>query len=228
MPTVPEPVLLRPQFAIPSDWRLDDLHQRLGEIPAERIRLNPPPGYATEDDVLRIHSQEGILCELDDGVLVEKPMVWYEAILAGLIIHKITSFTLAKNLGQVLSSDGILKFLRGKVRIPDVCFISWGRFPKEKLPRRPIPLLIPDLVVEILSDTNTKTEMDHKLRLYFNAGVSLVWYVDPATRTATAYESADQSVLIPVDGGLNGGKILPGFSLSLKQLFDEADRQGPG
>jgi len=228
MSTVPEPVLLQPQFAIPSDWRLDDIHQRLGEIPAERIRLNPPPGYATEDDVLRIHAQEGILCELDDGVLVEKPMGWYESILAGLILTEIRLYIRENPLGQVLSSDGILKFLPGKVRIPDVCFISWGRFPKEKLPRRPIPLLIPDLVVEVLSGSNTKEEMDQKLKLYFKAGVSLVWYVDPATRTATAYESLDQATTIPSGGELNGGNVLPEFTLSLKQLFEEADRQGPG
>jgi hypothetical protein len=64
MSIVPEPITLRPQFAIPSDWRLADLQQRLGNIPAERIRLNPPPGYATEEDVLRIEDQEDILCEL--------------------------------------------------------------------------------------------------------------------------------------------------------------------
>ena len=150
MSTVPDPVLLQPQFAIPSDWRLDDLHQRLGEISAERIRLSPPPGYATEEDVLRIHAQEGVLCELDDGVLVEKAMGWYESILAGLILTEIRLYLRDHPLGQVLASDGILKFLPGKVRIPDVSFISWGRFPDSKLPRRPIPMLIPDLVVEVL------------------------------------------------------------------------------
>lgn len=227
MSTLPDPVILQPQFAIPSDWRLGDIHQRLGEIPAERIRLNPPPGYATEDDVLRIHDHEGILCELDDGVLVEKAMGWYESILAGLIIHRITSFTLERNLGQVLSSDGILKFLPGKIRIPDACFISWARFPKERLPRRPIPLLIPDLVVEVLSDSNTQQEMEQKLELYFQAGVRLVWYVEPNTRTATAYESTRRPVKIPSDGNLDGGNVLPGFTLSLRQLFEEADRQGP-
>ncbi len=50
MSTAFEPTRLTPQFAIPRDWRLADLQQRLGDIPAERIRLNPPPGYATEED----------------------------------------------------------------------------------------------------------------------------------------------------------------------------------
>ena len=227
MSTIPDPVWLQPQFPIPSDWRLEDLHQRLGEISAERIRLNPPPGYATEEDVLRIQAQEGILCELDDGVLVEKTMGWYESILAGLILTEIRLYLREHPLGQVLAADGILKFLPGKVRIPDVSFISWGRFPDKQLPRRPIPSLIPDLVVEVLSDTNTKSEMERKLILYFSAGVRLVWYVDPATQTATAYESLDQPMVVPAGGVLSGGDILPDFELSLDRLFEEASRQGP-
>ena len=60
--------------AMPSDWSLADLMHHLGDVPLERIRLNPPPGYATEEDVLRIEASEDRLYELEDGVLVEKPM----------------------------------------------------------------------------------------------------------------------------------------------------------
>ena len=154
-------------------------------------------------------------------------MRWYESILAGLILTEIRLFLREQPLGQVLASDGILKFLPGKIRIPDVCFISWQRFPKERLPRRPIPLLIPDLVVEVLSETNTQSEMDQKLKLYFEAGVTLVWYVNPATRTAIAYTGPGASMSVGTTEALVGGDVLAGFTLSLEKLFQEADRQGP-
>ncbi len=227
MSTVFEPTRLTPQFAIPRDWRLADLQQRLGDIPAERIRLNPPPGYATEEDVLRIEAEEGVLCELEEGILVEKPMGWYESCIAATIVIGIGIFLKTHELGQVLTADGSLKILPGIVKIPDVSFISWSRFPKEKLPRRPIPALIPDLVVEVLSETNTRKEMDAKLVRYFESGVRLVWYIDPATRSATVYNAADQGVEIPPTGQLDGGEVLPGFTLSLMSLFEQADRQGP-
>ncbi len=221
------PVRLTPQFAIPRDWRLADLQQRLGDIPAERIRLNPPPGYATEEDVLRIEAEEDVLCELEEGILVEKPMGWYESLLAGLIITAINKHLEKNHLGRALGADGSLQILPGIVKIPDVSFISWSRFPREELPRRPIPALIPDLVVEVLSETNTKQEMNAKLKRYFQAGVSLVWYVDPTSRSATVYTGADRATLIPPTGELDGGDVLPGFNLSLPWLFEQADRRAP-
>ncbi len=210
----------------PSDWSLADLQRHLGGIPAERIRLVPPPGYATEEDVLEIEAREDRLYELEDGVLVEKPMGWYEAIVALLIGTKLNVYLETNELGQVLGADGSVKILPGKVKIPDVSFISWKRFPKERLKRRPIPALVPDLVVEVLSETNTKQEMDNKLAKYFQAGVSLVWYVDPETRSARTYTNATSVTEIPPDGMLTGGDVLPGFELSLHWLFERADRQG--
>ncbi len=213
------------QAAWPSGWSLADLQRHLGNIPLERIRLNPPPGYATEEDVLRIESAEDRLYELEDGVLVEKPMGWYESIIATLISFKIRQFLEEHDSGQVLGSDGSLKILPGIVKMPDVSFISWERFPKQKLARRPIPSLVPDLAIEVLSETNTATEMQSKLERYFEAGVRRVWYIQPETRSATCYTSPTQSETIPSDGSLTGQDVLPGFQLSLSWLFEQADRQ---
>ncbi len=228
MMTISSTVQLTPQFQIPVGWNFADLQERLGNIPAERIRINPPPGYATEDDVLRIEAEEGILCELEDGILVEKPMGWYESILASLIIRKMGYYLDENDLGQVLGAGGSLNILPGIVKIPDVSFISWSRFPATGVPRRPIPALIPDLVVEVLSDTNTKQEMDAKLLRYFQSGVKLVWYIESKTRSAVVYTAVDKSVEIPPTGELDGGDVLPGFMLSVAWLFEKADRQGPG
>ncbi len=216
------------QSQLPVHWTIADLQAHLGDIPAERIRLFPPPGYATEADVLEIENREDRLCELEDGILVEKPMGWYESILALLVARKIGNYLDDHDLGQVLGADGSLKILPRMVKIPDVSFVSWARFPKERLGRRPIPALIPDLVVEVLSDTNTKKEMAMKLDRYFKAGVLLVWYIDPKSRSATAFTSPSDAVQVEEGGELDGGEVLPGFSLSLAWLFERADRQsGP-
>ncbi|MGH7127639.1 MAG: hypothetical protein ACREJB_04840 [Planctomycetaceae bacterium] len=62
----------------PAGWTNADLVEHLGGVPLSRIRMVPPPGLATEADVLRIVNEEDRLCELIDGVLVEKPMGYYE------------------------------------------------------------------------------------------------------------------------------------------------------
>jgi Uma2 family endonuclease len=207
---------------------LADLQQHLGGIPAERIRLVPAPGTATEQDLLDIADHEDRLYELEDGVLVEKAMGWQEAVLAAWIIGEITAYLKTHDLGQVMGADGPLQILPGKVKLPDVSFIGWKRFPKERLGRRPIPALVPDLVVEVLSDTNTQREMDRKRKQYFQAGVTLVWYIDPKTRSARAFTSPTGVTQLDEDSALDGGQVLPGFRLSLRELFERADRQGSG
>ena len=108
----------------------------------------------------------------------------------------------------------------GLVRIPDVAFISWERLPgKVVVPDEAIPDLAPDLAVEVLSEGNTKEEMERKLKDYFFAGVRLVWYIDLKKRTAEVYTSPDQGVTLTEGQTLDGGEVLPGFRLPLRQLF---------
>ena len=61
-------------LAPPTVWTAADIVRRFGPIRMDRIRTNPPPGLATEEDVIEIHDREDRLCELIDGVLVEKTM----------------------------------------------------------------------------------------------------------------------------------------------------------
>ena len=60
---------------------LADLLEQLGGLAPARVRFRPPPGTATEKDVLEVEAHEDRLCELVDGVLVEKAMGWRESIL---------------------------------------------------------------------------------------------------------------------------------------------------
>jgi Uma2 family endonuclease len=154
-------------------------------------------------------------------------MGWQEAILATWISSKIAAYLESHDLGQVLGADGPLKILPGIVKLPDVSFIGWHRFPKHRLGRRPIPALVPDLAVEVLSESNTTAEMERKLKQYFEAGVTLVWYIDPETRSARVYAGPTDVTVVDQNGLLDGGPVLPGFQLSLRELFARADRQGP-
>ena len=62
-----------------------------------------------------------------------------------------------------------------------------------------------------------------KLRDYFAAGVQLVWYIDPSTRTARAYTAEDDGVEFGIGDVLSAGDLLPGFELSLARLFAKLD-----
>jgi Uma2 family endonuclease len=193
--------------------------KRLGNIPAERVRLNPTPGTATEKDVLDVLDRENRPCELVEGTLVEKAVGYEESELALLIGTLLNNFVRPRKLGIVTGADGTIRLFPGLVRIPDVAFASWGCFPDRKRPKARIPQLAPDLVVEVLSKGNTKPEMAKKLGEYFGAGVRVVWLVDHRKRTVRVHASIDESVLIKEDQALDGGAVLPGFMLRLDELF---------
>ncbi|MCA1594933.1 MAG: Uma2 family endonuclease, partial [Chloroflexi bacterium] len=131
------------------------------------------------------------------------------------------------DLGIVLGEAGMLRLAPGLVRAPDVSFISWDRFPGGQLVPEPIPDLAPDLAVEVLSDGNTAAEMDRKLQEYFAAGSRLVWYVEPRLRTVHVYSSPTKFQVVGSDGTIDGGNVLPGFTISVADWFERAERHMP-
>jgi Uma2 family endonuclease len=120
----------------------------------------------------------------------------------------------------------MMRLFPGLVRIPDVAFISWERLPNRRVPTEPLPDVAPDLAVEVLRVGNTPGEMARKRQDYFASGAHLVWQVDPRTRTVEVCTAPDQSTVLHEAQILEGGTVLPGFTLALQELFAEFDLQG--
>jgi Uma2 family endonuclease len=220
MATVPVP-------PSPTPDNLAELVELLGGIPLERIRFHPPPGTATEADVITaMEAPRKRLCELIDGVLVEKAVGFTESVLASKLIFLLMGFVESRNLGLITAPDGTVRLWAGRVRIPDVAFTSWDRMPGRRRPPQPIPGLAPNLAVEILSASNTLAEMVRKRADYFAAGVQLVWIIDPVARTITVYTDPNTDTTLTEADTLDGSLALPGFTLPLRNLFRELDRQG--
>jgi Uma2 family endonuclease len=203
----------------PKLRNLAELIDRLGGIPLDRVRMDPLPGTATVHDVVKVDAHEDRLCELVDSVLVEKTMGLYESQIAYLIGAALLKFVTKGDLGIVAGPDGMIRILGNQVRMPDVAFYGWDSLPDGEIPDEPAPEIVPDLAVEVLSRSNSSGEMARKLREYFSAGVRLVWYVDPAAKSVTVYTSLSRNKVVPHDGTLDGGKVLPGFELPVRELF---------
>lgn len=202
-----------------------ELLKKLGGIPGERVLLDPPPGTATEKDVLEVEARQGRICELVDGVLVEKAMGFEESFLALEIAFLLRQFLAEHKLGILAGEQGPFRLWPGLVRIPDVSFISWNQLPNRKVPKKAIPELYPDLAVEVLSRKNTKAEIDRKLHEYFRSGTRLAWVVDPRKRNVRVYTGPDQVDLLNEDQSLDGGEVLPGLSLPLHEVFAQLEEE---
>ncbi len=221
--TEPQPLRTTSRFQ-----NFAEVMEAVGNVPGYRLRVSPAAGLATEDDLLAIHAKEGKICELIDGILVEKDMASFESAVAIVLAFYIKLFQreTKQKLGVVLGEAGFLRLLPGRVFAPDVSFISWKKMPGGKFPKAPIASLVPDLAVEVLSKGNTEEEIKLKVRAYFQAGSRLVWVVDPKTRTVRVHTSLRKSVLLTEDQSVEGGKVLPGFALSIREWFVEAESGG--
>jgi Uma2 family endonuclease len=198
---------------------VEDLLDELGGIPASRVWVIPPIGQATIQDVIDVRNHTKRICELVDGTLVEKPMGYLESMVAMVLVNALQNFVLPRKLGIVTGEAGMMNLFAQLVRIPDVAFTSWARFPGGKPTNAPVPKLAPDLAVEVLSASNTPREIARKLREYFKAGVRLAWVIDIQLRTVAVYTSPDNPTILSGDDSLNGGEVLPGFTFPLRELF---------
>lgn len=208
-------MIVRANFT-PAVQTMAEVVRDLGDIPLERIRAKPAPGSATERDLLKAGKP---VCELIDGVLVEKPVGDRESLLAAEISALVRNQIRADDLGVVLGADGYFRLSGGQVRAPDVSFTPWSEFPDEEIPEEAYWSVAPALFVEVLSPKNTIAEIDRKLREFFAAGSRLAWVIDPKTQTAKVYTSPKRFKVIDARGTLDGGKVLPGFTLALADLF---------
>ena len=209
----------------PALHTLADLLERLGGVPLDRIRFRPF-GTATLQDVLEVQQREGRLCEVVEGVLLEKTVGCNESSLAVFLSGLLNAFVISRNLGIVTGPDGTVELRADLVRIPDVAFTSWDRLPGRRRPAAPVPNVIPNLVVEILSRANTAGEMALKRDDYFSVGVQLLWEIDPELRRIVAYTSPTVSVVYGTADLLHADAVLPDFVLCVRELFAELDRHG--
>jgi Uma2 family endonuclease len=201
-----------------------DLLARVGDIPLSRICSDPAPGTATEQDLLDLHVETGRLYELVHGVLVEKVLGYPEGFLAATLIYFLSTWVHPRKLGAVGAPDAMMRLAPHLVRLPDVSFVRWEYFPNRQVQLdQPVPDLVPDLAVAILSLSNTRDEIERKRREYFSRGTQLVWVIDPRARTAEVFTSPTVSTVLQETGTLDGGAVLPGFTLPLRELFAELD-----
>lgn len=158
--------------------------------------------------------------ELVDGVLVMmSPASGDHGSVAVRLSSALAAWVYERESGEVFDSS--TGFILGRdpdtLRAPDAAFVSAARLPAR---RRGYLEVAPDLVAEILSPSNTVMEMSRKLRDYFRAGVRLVWVIDPETRGVVVH-TADAPIRdwLEGDGTLDGGDVLPGFTLPVARLF---------
>jgi Uma2 family endonuclease len=158
--------------------------------------------------------------ELINGEIVEMPTFPYTSALAARLVILIGMYVMQHDLGHVTGADGGYEVDDENLLAPDVAFISKTR--QESLPDdrfNPIP---PDLAIEVVSASDLKDgtrRIEDKLAAYMGAGVPLVWYVYPERQEVEVHRPGQSGITVGVDGTLDGGDVLPGLTISVRDIF---------
>jgi Uma2 family endonuclease len=178
------------------------------------------PGQTVED-YLALADSRG--WELDDGLLVEKP-VGTQSSWVSSYLHILIGFFLREHpMGLVFHADTAYQCFPdypSRVRKPDVSFIRHGRLSPTEF-SEPFIRIPPDLAAEVVSPNDGFMEVDRKVRQYLDAGVRLVWVVNPDLRTVAIHHPASPVTIVDEHGRVSGEDVLPGFSFAVAELFPQ-------
>ena len=161
------------------------------------------------------------LWELIDGELIELTPSGGEASSIGaLILVRLGSHIVPRRLGKLYNADGGFVLFPGRdiVRAADAAFVAAGRLPPPA-EQRGFLRLAPDLVVEVVSPSDRMTDVMAKVAMWLDAGVRLVWVVEPDARSVTVVGPDRTPRRLGVGDELDGGEVLPEFRVEVAELF---------
>jgi Uma2 family endonuclease len=159
--------------------------------------------------------------EVLDGMLVERETMGRGHGRLGFDLgFALGLFVKPRELGEIYTSDTSFVIARDPLQIlkPDISFVAKERLTPE-VDEKGYVLLVPDLVVEVASPNDRPSRVRRKIERYREAGVRLIWLVQPRLRTVTVYAAGEEPRTLGEDDELDGGNVLPGFRLRLAEIF---------
>jgi Uma2 family endonuclease len=172
----------------------------------------------TVEDFMRLPESVGsqdVRYELVEGELVAmSPGMLSHNLIRDTLLVILKTFVGPRKLGTVVSEQAF-QLSERTVRVPDVALVQAGRQLATDRPTEGAP----DLVMEVVSPTNTAREMDQRVSDYFAAGCRRVWVVYPEEREVYIHGLAGVTRRRG-DHVLEDAELLPGFSVKVSSLFE--------
>ncbi len=156
--------------------------------------------------------------ELIEGVLAPLPPRNFEhGVVQANVASTLFDFVHENSFGKVVGRVG---FTLGRnpdtVLAPDLAFIAAARYPEETAG---FPELAPDLLVEVISSSNTPGETERKMAIYLEAGVKVIWIVYPRQRQIVEHAPGNPPAVFTDADSLTGGDLLPGLAIPVADVY---------
>lgn len=161
--------------------------------------------------------------ELVDGQLVERNASTLSSLVEGLVYVKVQPYVAVNKLGLVWPGTLSIQCFPDnpdQIRRPDLSFVKAERLTPELLQTGHFPIA-PDLTAEVVSPGDSAHEVAQKIEDYRNAGVSLIWIIEPVLRIVDIYRKSGLNSRLREGDELLGEDVLPGFRCLVVELFPE-------
>jgi Uma2 family endonuclease len=173
------------------------------------------------DEELMALPKDGYKRELLQGEIIMSPAGSEHGMICVRLVVALEQHIRLHKLGAVLDSSTGFRLNPDDLLSPDAAFVSKSRLAGLKRLPRGFFAGAPDLVVEVLSPSDTAERMHEKLSQYFAHGARLAWVINPAERNALVYRAPEADRLLRLTDALDGEEVISGFRLPLVELFAE-------
>lgn len=173
------------------------------------------------DEELMALPKDGYKRELLHGEIIMSPAGSEHGLICVRMASELEGHSRRHKLGLVFDSSTGFRLTSEDLLSPDAAFVAKIRFAGLKRVPRGFFAGAPDLVVEVLSPSDTAERMHAKLSSYFAHGTRLAWVINPAERNALVYRGPEADRLLRLPDTFDGEDVLPGFRLPLAELFVE-------
>ncbi len=189
-------------------------NQSKSELPSAQRTL------LTAEDILK-QADDGYRYELVKGIIRRMPLTGFEhgiqtVKIGGYLCEHVQKY----KLGYVCSAGTGFKITQNPdtVRAPDAAFVRQAAIDEQGTPKGYWEGA-PDLVVEVISPSDTYTEIDEKVDEWLIAGCAMVWVVNPRRETVEVYRSPQDITVLRGDDILDGGDVIEGFQCRVQDIF---------
>lgn len=183
------------------------------------VALSPP---MTADE-FRALPDDGRRLELVDGYLQEKNVSWRSCKYSGRLFGSVFVVNPNEQLGVAFPQDTPFACFPdpATIRKPDFAFIATGRYTQAEQDASGYIRVVPDIAAEVVSPNDYAYDVDRKVEEYLEAGVKLVWVVQPEAKYVDVHRANGGFQRLQLADALSGEAILPGFKLPLGEFFKE-------
>ena len=187
-----------------------------------QIKSGSPSTRLTVADLEQL---QGILCEahldyqlelVDGKIIIMGPSDIVSSEIGLEFGSLLRNWVKPRKLGRVFESSGGFILPNSDLRAPDVSFVTADRLKQSK---RYFAELVPDLVVEIKSQSDRLKPLREKIQSFIGLGAKVGILIDPDKRTVTIYTPTGEPVVLRDGDMISIPELLPGWEVAVSELW---------